>query len=569
MRVLGGFHAKQTSLKLSAIALSILLASCGGGGSDGYFNQGGNANGGGTGGTDEIPPDESTDPVVDEVTVLELNSSQAKLPTDGGEFEVTVRLTDNNGGGVANKDVILFLDQEARNSGLVNAGVAQQQTDSNGYAKYILNLKKPLNSSLIAQLISKGLNITAIYNTADQKQLIHTLNIKLDDGTAGDTEVTLYDLRLSANKSEANVKGDNIFVEAQVINTNGAVISGQKVTLKVLDAKNNFVILTADEVSTNNIGVAKFEIAIPSTLTTEQRNTLVSNGIKVEATTIDTNGNIALTPFTIPVTAEAGNQVIPNITFGRTNKLATVGELDYQEQMSVRVIDNDGNPIKDTAFTIDMQVINKASGHFRLGKSFEDDLALDKANLNTDIQNKNADISLLITRQSALENKKNTDPLNFTPEEDTELKGIPKKITYATDELKSLNAKKARLDAYKLPARIQYSCTAEKLDNAIATKLSGDKLTSIGNSYTATTNDEGEFKFNLTYFKSYAAWQVVQLNVKPKATSVAYSMSYDYPLNYLKNDFESEDPQPFDMSPYNQNSLVSPCPTFKPWLHLL
>lgn len=40
---------KQTPLKLSAIAISILLASCGGGGSDGYYNQNENTTGGGSG----------------------------------------------------------------------------------------------------------------------------------------------------------------------------------------------------------------------------------------------------------------------------------------------------------------------------------------------------------------------------------------------------------------------------------------------------------------------------------------------------------------------------------------
>jgi len=40
---------KQIGLKLSTVALAVLLASCGGGGSDGYFpdkNSGGNSSGG-------------------------------------------------------------------------------------------------------------------------------------------------------------------------------------------------------------------------------------------------------------------------------------------------------------------------------------------------------------------------------------------------------------------------------------------------------------------------------------------------------------------------------------------
>ena len=40
---------KEISLKFSAVALAVLLASCGGGGSDGYYNQNENTTGGGSG----------------------------------------------------------------------------------------------------------------------------------------------------------------------------------------------------------------------------------------------------------------------------------------------------------------------------------------------------------------------------------------------------------------------------------------------------------------------------------------------------------------------------------------
>ncbi|WP_180110497.1 MULTISPECIES: hypothetical protein [unclassified Acinetobacter] len=45
---------KQVTMKLSAVALAVLLASCGGGGSDGYYNKGVSAPTAGTGtGTQE------------------------------------------------------------------------------------------------------------------------------------------------------------------------------------------------------------------------------------------------------------------------------------------------------------------------------------------------------------------------------------------------------------------------------------------------------------------------------------------------------------------------------------
>ncbi|MCO8103819.1 hypothetical protein NI401_13065 [Acinetobacter indicus] len=555
---------KEISLKFSAVALAVLLTGCGGGGSDGYYNTDPKPGAGDA----EQPVIELEEELVEEQPVIEISSAESTLNPNGGDFEVTVRLTDNNGGGVSEKEVTLFLDQAARNNGLTNTEMALKTTDINGYATYTLSLKKPVSSTVINDLVTNGVNISAIYTTADKNQLIHSINLKLTNNNIEEA-LPQYNLRLNSNKKIANVKGDNVLIEAQVINLNGAVISGQDVSLKVLDAKNNFVILTDDKITTNNLGIAQFEIAIPSNLTELQRNFLLENHITVEATVTDVNGSVFTQPYLITVSNSEGSQVQPNITFGRTNKLAPIGQLDYQEEMSVRVIDSDGNPIKDTAFTINMQVVKKESGHFALAEEFEAELAADKAQLTTDISAKNTEISGLNSRKASLEYKKLNDAENFTSTEQTELDSLSDRIQNANTELSNLTQKKARLDAYKLPSRVQYSCSAQKDDNAIATKLSGDKLTNIGNNYTATTNVDGEFKFNITYFKSYAGWQVVRFNVKPKDANVSYNMSYDYPLGILKTDFDSEDSEPFDMSPYNQNNLVSPCPTFKPWSHIL
>ncbi|QLB58524.1 hypothetical protein E5093_02485 [Acinetobacter indicus] len=555
---------KEISLKFSAVALAVLLTGCGGGGSDGYYNTDPKPGAGDA----EQPVIELEEELVEEQPVIEISSAESTLNPNGGDFEVTVRLTDNNGGGVSEKEVTLFLDQAARNNGLTNTEMALKTTDINGYATYTLSLKKPVSSTVINDLVTNGVNISAIYTTADKNQLIHSINLKLTNNNIEEA-LPQYNLRLNSNKKIANVKGDNVLIEAQVINLNGAVISGQDVSLKVLDAKNNFVILTNDKITTNNLGIAQFEIAIPSNLTELQRNFLLENHITVEATVTDVNGSVFTQPYLITVSNSEGSQVQPNITFGRTNKLAPIGQLDYQEEMSVRVIDSDGNPIKDTAFTINMQVVKKESGHFALAEEFEAELAADKAQLTTDISAKNTEISGLNSRKASLEYKKLNDAENFTSTEQTELDSLSDRIQNANTELSNLTQKKARLDAYKLPSRVQYSCSAQKDDNAIATKLSGDKLTNIGNNYTATTNVDGEFKFNITYFKSYAGWQVVRFNVKPKDANVSYNMSYDYPLGILKTDFDSEDSEPFDMSPYNQNNLVSPCPTFKPWSHIL
>lgn len=87
--------SKNVGLKLSTVALAVLLASCGGGGSDGYFNQEGSSNN--SGGSDNAGN-------IEEVQSLEISSIQLN-DTSGKETQLvsalgvvaTVKVTDGRG----------------------------------------------------------------------------------------------------------------------------------------------------------------------------------------------------------------------------------------------------------------------------------------------------------------------------------------------------------------------------------------------------------------------------------------------------------------------------------------
>lgn len=66
---------KQVTMKLSAVALAVLLASCGGGGSEGYFNQGENNNGNGS----------NTDNGIEPPAVAKLNVTNVELFDSGNK----------------------------------------------------------------------------------------------------------------------------------------------------------------------------------------------------------------------------------------------------------------------------------------------------------------------------------------------------------------------------------------------------------------------------------------------------------------------------------------------------
>jgi len=553
-------NKKQMSLKLSAVALAVLLASCGGGGSEGYYNSG-SSNGSGTG-------NDQGNTVVSEKYFLEIQSSKPALEVNGEDVDITLRLVDANGGGVASKSVNLILDQAVRDKGLINVGVSSKATDENGYASFKLSFKQAVSADLIKDLIENGLNISASYTDENNSKAIQKLNIRVIDN--GSTAVTpAYNLTLKSNKQLLSVKGGDAIITVQAVDNDGAIVSAKAVALKILNPAGSGVIILNNKGTTDAVGIASFNISIQSGLTATQQTALINQGVILQASIIDDNGKEILQNLVVRVTNSEGTQATPNLSFGRTAKLASVNsDLDYEETMSVRVVDKDGNAIDNEDFTIELSVIDKKSGHYLLGENFKGSLELDKKNLSDDIAELTVDQADLTARKNVLIAK---DPATLTPAEQTELNTINNTLTNLLPQIKAKENKLLGLNNYTLSSRYQFACTAQKNLTDIATAINGDAIQTLsGNRYTATTDKSGQFKFDISYFKTYATWQTVRINIKSATNKFPnLNVSYDYPLSLLKSDFDMETAQPFDYSPYNANSVISPCPTVKPWAGLL
>lgn len=143
-------NKKQLTMKLSAIAVSILLASCGGGGSEGYFNKEGSTsseNGNNTGGT------EGTNSV--NVAALKIELDKPSIAATNGQLTVTVRALDENKGGLSDAEITLSIIDPSNN--VLNASVAKQKTDEFGNTVYVLTT--PSTSSSISDLIKMDLKL--------------------------------------------------------------------------------------------------------------------------------------------------------------------------------------------------------------------------------------------------------------------------------------------------------------------------------------------------------------------------------------------------------------------------
>src|SRR5690606_12224291 len=92
-------NLKKLGVNTTVLATSISLVACGGGGSDGYYDQGNvkTPNNG----------NESLDNSVKEATGVSQSLSKSALNVNGDELTITAKAVDKDGGGVAGKTIVL------------------------------------------------------------------------------------------------------------------------------------------------------------------------------------------------------------------------------------------------------------------------------------------------------------------------------------------------------------------------------------------------------------------------------------------------------------------------------
>lgn len=117
-------NKKQMSLKLSAVALAVLLASCGGGGSEGYYNQGGSSSNNGS----------ST------VTGATATALRYSLDKDsliiGGNLNIDLVAIDQSGNVIADK----VTNVKVKNLSSTTATISKLGTNDSGWTSYKLTI---------------------------------------------------------------------------------------------------------------------------------------------------------------------------------------------------------------------------------------------------------------------------------------------------------------------------------------------------------------------------------------------------------------------------------------------
>ncbi|RZG74838.1 hypothetical protein EXU29_02940 [Acinetobacter wuhouensis] len=554
--------------KLSAIAISILLASCGGG--DGYYGKSGSP--AGDGDTTTTPK-----PVATNYHIV-MNSSKPTLNVIGDKATLTVKLVDVNGGGVSAQNVSLAIE-DTQNNGITIAGTSTSVTDELGNAVFNLELNGA-NIKNIDDLVAKGVRLTAQFVDTSEKITSQTMLLNVSNSVSG-VEALLH-LNLSTNKPTLVVTGDSALITVKAVDENGGGVSGQSISLAVLDTKTNLVTISgASVITTNDEGNATFTIVLPSSSGSVADN-LIKNGITLNASIKDSNGVTTLQSTKLNVTSAVVTQPVGNITFGRSGVISkNPAETYYTESLSAHIVDIDGKPIANQTVTMSIDFLQAYEGVFKLKQELDNirqndvlTLKTKSAQASAKLQQANSELadlqSQLADSKSELDKQKAIDPATADSKAaiitlNNLIADLNGKISVKKSEINAFQATVTALQAgvdaltgLVIAPRTPVKC-AIAATKPIATGFVSPDGT-ITPTFTYTSDSTGKFDFKVNYLRSYAGWQSVQLNADVKVSGSSLRSSMNYGLGIMKVDSDSDAGQPFDASPYGTN-----CPFVKPW----
>ncbi len=344
-------NKKQLTLKLSAIAVSVLLASCGGGGYFDSANSGSNNPGAGN------PGGETPTPLA---AGLKIELDKLSMAATNGVLTVTVRALDANKGGVSGTPITLSIIDPTNN--VSNSGLSQQTTDTSGNAVFIL--KTPATSTTLTELINNGFKIVAKANSGNLSQE-QTVTVTGADTTTGSdtTSIVLFD----ATKTSLNVRGDQTTVTLTAVDANGATLANQAISLKVKNSALNGVKFTPNASQTDANGKITYTLSFSET---QRSNVYSADTFIADDLVFEANFGQSTKVYTYKL--DVVDSVVPRpvgaitVAYNPTKIESSTNGVYYYQNVSVQVTDVDGKPIsnQDVIMGVNALTYNKGSYGF-------------------------------------------------------------------------------------------------------------------------------------------------------------------------------------------------------------
>lgn len=477
--------------------------------------------------------------------VLDINVYKTNLSAAGDRSIVIVHLKDEAGLPLVNQEVKLSTNAAATlvvgtpGTGFPTNTTDPQTviTDSRGNAYYSVAID---GQSVDAELlIESGIELTATHvnNKGKMTTQISRINVYQPPQPIITADIPArYSLKISANKSNLDVRGDEAEFTITVVDQNGGGVANQYVTLSITNhIETGAIIIGPSGLTTDQNGQAKFKVQFDEksrseTLTAAQFVTL---GLRVEAKFKEDGYEEQSQIHRINVIERNNTNTRASIVLASnpTGVATTADGVYYLRNMSASVVDFDGKPLVNQVVTLDITPTWYFKGQYIWAKSAKVADNLSETWVGPD---ENYYSSTAYLKDGIVMDNKGT-----------------------VDESDDDDAIILRNTARDCPS----NSIGAAITNSEVTNIPVKVPTFLGQGTTATykTDSEGKFDFVVRYPKEYAQWLSVTVGAQTSIATLPTRTTYNLGLASLNSDYSSNGSYgPNLKSPYGVNTTKCP-----------
>ena len=485
--------SKNISLKLSTVALAVLLASCGGGGSEGYFNKGVQNPSSGGGATEEVSKFENV-----QIQYLPLTS---KLNARGDTYTVSVRVM-NDGAILPNVALKVESTDVSKNKAAIEYILSGEEvegesagikTDGQGIARFNIRVDERLDESTIDEIL-KGVNVRV--SVLDDKGNTLASGAQLILAYDPEKEVVAipskYEWSILTDKQALAVVGDKIAVQIRLKAINGTdPVNNKPVQIALVNSFNNQLAISSESVaSTNEEGYVAFTISSKPTTTLSEAEiaNMLAQGVKFNVQVVESGVVTSEQTKTIALV-----KYIDESLYGGIDSMS-LGELDSDDRKYIQEVYLDlGEEHAYKDVTISSRAIQYSKGQYYFSNNIG-----------------------LYPLSSAICTLNNSPVKNVTG-----LDWNNNSITYTALVSKAL-------EGIGFDVNNVVYLNKEGLTNSI---LSFVKV---------KTDGDGKAIINLVYDKTYSKWLNLSLSARLENQSIPFGSTFDFQLPLIETDYNDQ-----------------------------
>ena len=287
-------------------------------------------------------------PVAKNVVSFE-GSDKKQISSSGGSAIISFRVNNKNGGAVANQLVSATLPTSLTSKGLLTIdGNAEQTTNDKGVVSYTVRVPAGLTEAQKAALEKAnsfvlGVNVVEASGVSSNAS---SESIKIGSDI-GQSDITLA---ATSIPSTVNILEDQFKLQIAAKRKNGSAAAGRIVKLVINAGSSTGVTIRGNQQTTNDSGVAEFNIGISQSLTQTQRDQLIKSGISYTAILTDEDGTQSKIIQKIKV-----EQPVTSIQFASITN-PTISELGGSGDISITLTTkgSGAQPVKGQAVAIQL-----------------------------------------------------------------------------------------------------------------------------------------------------------------------------------------------------------------------